>query len=169
MKLCVCFTISVREVNANPFFTQALARFFTLRWGIMLKRRRKKTFFADTLGHVYNKHLKSRINNHLKQGPSSFHLCTRHFGTGRNRLWGFQRRSKGCWKWSGSRYARCYDQSLTSLTVSYRLTLFLTHLSLDKNCQKVLTMEMSADSFFINRTNSHSASGMRERGFFFNH
>ncbi|XP_020359573.2 sterile alpha motif domain-containing protein 9-like [Oncorhynchus kisutch] len=152
--------LASEKITQNPFFPQALARFFYLRmedygvaeqWAKIAKDRDpKNSFVADTLGQVYKKHLNSRVHDPSISAQDILQLAVKAFEA-------FKDVERAAENEQG---ADMQDDGMTKVSHIFNNRglfgylrvaniVFDSLVSLDNNWQKVLTMEISADSFFI--------------------
>ncbi|XP_035609289.2 sterile alpha motif domain-containing protein 9-like [Oncorhynchus keta] len=152
--------LASEKITQNPFFPQALARFFYLRMGeygeaeqwakIAKDRDPKNSFVADTLGQVYKKHLNSRVHDTSISAQDILQLAVKAFEA-------FKDVERAAENEQG---ADMQDDGVTKVShifnnrglfgyLQVANIVFDSLVSLDNNWQKVLTMEISADSFFI--------------------
>ncbi|XP_071234914.1 sterile alpha motif domain-containing protein 9-like [Salvelinus alpinus] len=142
----------------NPFLPQNLARFLYIerrayfkaeKWAKIAKERDpNSSFVADTLGQVYKNHLKSKVRDPSISAQDILELAEKAFEA-------FKDEERAAENEQG---ADMQDDGMTKVTnifnnrglFSYLQVaniVFESLVSLDKNWQKVLTMEISADSF----------------------
>ncbi|XP_014011897.1 sterile alpha motif domain-containing protein 9-like isoform X2 [Salmo salar] len=190
--------LASNKFKQNPFFPQALARFFYIvkrayskaeKWAKIAKDRDpNNSFVADTLGQVYKNHLMSRV----KVEQSSFRISKEQGSIRVPKEQGWDRVTKpqGSFKVPEELGSISAQEILQLSTMAFEAfkdeekaaeneqgadtqydginnvshiynnrglfgylqvanIVFDSLVSLDKNWQKVLTMEISADSFFI--------------------
>ncbi|KAM9400924.1 sterile alpha motif domain-containing protein 9-like [Salvelinus alpinus] len=152
--------LASEKITQNPFFPQALARFFYIvkseygeaeQWAKIAKDRDpKNSFVADTLGQVYKTHLKSRVYDPSISAQDILQLAVKAFEA-------FKDVERAAENEQG---ADIQDDGMTKVSHIFNNRglfgylhvaniVFDSLVSLDKNWQKVLTMEISAESFFI--------------------
>ncbi|XP_071235217.1 sterile alpha motif domain-containing protein 9-like isoform X2 [Salvelinus alpinus] len=150
--------LASEKITRNPFFPQALARFFYIRmreyveaeqWAKIAKDRDpNSSFVADTLGQVYKNHLKSRVHDPSISAQDILELAEKAFEA-------FKDEERAAENEQG---ADMQDDGMTKVSnifnnrglfgyLQVANIVFVSLVSLDKNWQKVLTMEISADSF----------------------
>uniref|UniRef100_A0A8K9UXD7 Sterile alpha motif domain-containing protein 9-like n=1 Tax=Oncorhynchus mykiss TaxID=8022 RepID=A0A8K9UXD7_ONCMY len=163
--------LASKKFKQNPFFPQALARFFYIvkrdyskaeKWAKIAKDRDpNNSFVADTLGQVYKNHLMSR----MKVEQSSFRvpkqlgsisaqeilqLSTMAFEAFKDEEWAAENEQGADMQYDGiNKVSHIYNNRGLFGYLQVANIVFDSLVSLDKNWQKVLTMEISADSFFI--------------------
>ncbi|XP_071234704.1 sterile alpha motif domain-containing protein 9-like [Salvelinus alpinus] len=152
--------LASETITQNPFFPQALARFFYIRmreyveaeqWAKIAKDRDpNSSFVADTLGQVYKNHLKSRVHDPSISAQDILELAEKAFEA-------FKDEERAAENEQG---ADLQDDGMTKVSnifnnrglfgyLQVANIVFDSLVSLDKNWQKVLTMEIPADSFFV--------------------
>ncbi|XP_064787307.1 sterile alpha motif domain-containing protein 9-like [Oncorhynchus masou masou] len=152
--------LASEKITQNPFFPQALARFFYIvmrdyskaeEWAKIAKDRDpKNSFVADTLGQVYKNHLNSRVHVPSISAQDILQLAVKAFEA-------FKDVERAAENEQG---ADMQDDGMTKVShifnnrglfgyLQVANIVFDSLVSLDNNWQKVLTMEISADSFFL--------------------
>ncbi|XP_023837652.1 sterile alpha motif domain-containing protein 9-like isoform X2 [Salvelinus sp. IW2-2015] len=163
--------LASKKFKQNPFFPQALARFFYIvkrdyskaeKWAKIAKDRDpNNSFVADTLGQVYKNHLMSR----MKVEQSSFRvpeqlgsisaqeilqLSKKAFEAFKDEERAAENEQGADMQYDGiNKVSHIYNNRGLFGYLQVANIVFDSLVSLDKNWQKVLTMEISADSFFI--------------------
>ncbi|XP_042185265.1 sterile alpha motif domain-containing protein 9-like [Oncorhynchus tshawytscha] len=170
--MCVSvLQLASEKFKQNPFFPKALARFFYIetrayskaeKWAKIAKDRDpNNSFVADTLGQVYKNHLMSR----MKVEQSSFRvpkqlgsisaqeilqLSTMAFEAFKDEERAAENEQGAEMQYDGmTKVSHIYNNRGLFGYLQVANIVFDSLVSLDKNWQKVLTMEISADSFFI--------------------
>uniref|UniRef100_A0A4W5JPN8 Sterile alpha motif domain-containing protein 9-like n=1 Tax=Hucho hucho TaxID=62062 RepID=A0A4W5JPN8_9TELE len=153
--------LASEKITQNPFFPQALARFFYIRmrkydeaeqWAKIAKDRDpNNSFVADTLGQVYKNHLKNRVHDPSISAHEILQLSEKAFEA-------FKDEERAAENEQG---ADMQDDVTTKVShifnnrglfgyLQVANIVFDSLVSLDNSWQKVLTMEISADSFISN-------------------
>ncbi|CAB1345503.1 unnamed protein product, partial [Coregonus sp. 'balchen'] len=146
----------------DPFFLKLLLLkeyFNAENWAKIAKDRDlNNSFVADTLGQVYKNHLKSRIKNHLKSRVHDSSISAQDILEMAEKAFeAFKDEERAAENEQG---ADMQDDGMTNVSHIFNSRglfgylqvaniVFDSLVSLDKTWRKVLTMEISADSFFI--------------------
>ncbi|XP_071234453.1 sterile alpha motif domain-containing protein 9-like isoform X2 [Salvelinus alpinus] len=144
----------------NPFFPQNLARFLYIetrayfkaeKWAKFAKDRDpKSSFVADTLGQVYKNHLKSRVHDPSISAQEILQLSKKAFDAFRDEERAAENEQGADMQDDGmTKVSRIFNNRGLFGYLQVANIVFDSLVSLDKNWQKVLTMEISADTFFI--------------------
>ncbi|KAM9400926.1 sterile alpha motif domain-containing protein 9-like isoform 2-T2 [Salvelinus alpinus] len=144
----------------NPFFPQNLARFLYIetrayfkaeKWAKFAKDRDpKSSFVADTLGQVYKNHLKSRVHDPSISAQEILQLSKKAFEAFRDEERAAENEQGADMQDDGmTKVSRIFNNRGLFGYLQVANIVFDSLVSLDKNWQKVLTMEISADTFFI--------------------
>uniref|UniRef100_A0A8C7PWE9 Si:ch73-252p3.1 n=2 Tax=Oncorhynchus mykiss TaxID=8022 RepID=A0A8C7PWE9_ONCMY len=152
--------LASEKITQNPFFPQALARFFYLRMGeygeseqwakIAKDRDPKNSFVADTLGQVYKNHLNSRVHVPSIAAQDILQLAVKAFEAFKDVEWAAENEQGADMQDDGmTKVSHIFNNRGLFGYLEVANIVFDSLVSLDRNWQKVLTMEISADSFFI--------------------
>uniref|UniRef100_A0A4W5JF11 Si:ch73-252p3.1 n=1 Tax=Hucho hucho TaxID=62062 RepID=A0A4W5JF11_9TELE len=152
--------LASEKFKQNPFFPQNLARFLYIetrsyfkaeKWAKIAKDRDpKSSFVADTLGQVYKNQLKSRVHDPSISAHEILQLSEKAFEAFRDEERAAENEQGADMQDDGmTKVSRIFNNRGLFGYLQVANIVFDSLVSLDNNWQKVLTMEISADSFFI--------------------
>uniref|UniRef100_A0AAZ3Q9Z6 Sterile alpha motif domain-containing protein 9-like n=1 Tax=Oncorhynchus tshawytscha TaxID=74940 RepID=A0AAZ3Q9Z6_ONCTS len=152
--------LASEKITQNPFFPQALARFFYIRmeeygkaehWAKIAKDRDpKNSFVADTLGQVYKNHLNSRVHVSSISAQDILQLAVKAFEAFKDEERAAENEQGADMQDDGmTKVSRIFNNRGLFGYLQVANIVFDSLVSLDNKWQKVLTMEISADTFFL--------------------
>ncbi|XP_064871339.1 sterile alpha motif domain-containing protein 9-like [Oncorhynchus nerka] len=163
--------LASKKFKQNPFFPQALARFFYIvkkaytkaeKWAKIAKDRDpNNSFVADTLGQVYKNHFMSRVKVEQSSvrvpkqlgsisAQEILQLSTMAFEAFKDEERAAENEQGADIQYDGiNKVSHIYNNRGLFGYLQVANIVFDSLVSLDKNWQKILTMEISADPFFI--------------------
>ncbi|KAM9400959.1 sterile alpha motif domain-containing protein 9-like isoform 1-T2 [Salvelinus alpinus] len=144
----------------NPFLPQNLARFLYIetrayfkaeKWAKIAKDRDpNSSFVADTLGQVYKNQLKSRVHDHSISAQDILEVAEKAFEAFKVEERAAENEQGADMEDDGmTKVSRIFNNRGLFGYLQVANIVFDSLVSLDKNWQKVLTMEISADTFFV--------------------